>query len=130
MSYLDRVFLWLGNTNKSQSEITEYFKLDYSVEGDFDDPNYKICGFCKDINEKWYDEDFIGYLKFNDNLSIEEILEEVPIALYERDKILSICKELNIEEVNATFWYSGEIEAPSKDITYSGLNFIGEFDLD
>ncbi len=128
--YLDKVFLWLGKTNKNQYDIEEYFKLDYSVEGDFDDPKYEICGFCRDINEKWYDEDFIGYLKFECELSVEDVLEEVPIALYERDKILDLCKKLKIEKVNSVFWYSGEIEMPSRNKTYNDLSFIGEFDLD
>ena len=29
---------------------------------DFDDPDYKLCPFCKDINQRWYDEDLIGII--------------------------------------------------------------------
>ncbi len=26
-----------------------YFELDYSTEGDIDDPDYNVCGFCRDL---------------------------------------------------------------------------------
>ena len=57
MDYLDKIFLWLGNTYKTEQEFYDYFKLDYSENED-----KQVCGFCLDIGKKWYDEDFIGYL--------------------------------------------------------------------
>nr|WP_306309658.1 immunity 22 family protein [Xenorhabdus yunnanensis] len=45
----NRVHLWIGSNFSSEDEYMEYFQLDYSVEGDFENPNYKICQFCKDI---------------------------------------------------------------------------------
>ncbi|WP_149274988.1 immunity 22 family protein [Pareuzebyella sediminis] len=130
MDYLDKVFIWLGETDKSQQQLEDYFRLDYSVEGNFDDPTYKICGFCKDIGEKWYNEDFVGYLKFKNSLSIQEILKHIPVALHESKKIMSICREMGIVKVNCSYWYSGEIKIPSRHKSYNGINFIGEFDLD
>lgn len=130
MDYLDRVFLWLGDIKITEQELEKYFELDYSVEGDFDHPDYNICGFCKDIGEKWYDEDFIGYLTFEETLSIKEILEHVPIALDEREKILQQCQELGLDKATTTYWYSGEIGTPSEDKKYNGIHYIGEFDLD
>ena len=126
MDYLDKVFLWLGKTSKSQTQFDEYFELDYSEDID----NRKICGFCKDIGKKWYDEDFIGYLRFNEEMTVQEILKEVPISADDTDKILDKCKELNLEFVNSVYWYSGEIEIPSFDKKYNGLFYIGEFNLD
>lgn len=64
MDYLDKIFLWLGKTSKTQEQFDEYFELDYSEDKD----NREICGFCTDIDKKWYDEDFIGYLKFNQEM--------------------------------------------------------------
>lgn len=126
MDYLDKVFLWLGKTSKNQTQFEEYFKLDYSEDID----NRKICGFCKDISKKWYDEDFIGYLKFNEEMTVQEILKEVPISADDTNKILDKCKELNLEFVNSVYWYSGEIETPSFDKKYNDLFYIGEFNLD
>ncbi|MGJ8739170.1 immunity 22 family protein [Zobellia laminariae] len=123
MDYLDRIFLWLGKTSKNQIEFDEYFKLDYSN-------NPKICGFCKDIGTKWYDEDFIGYLKFDEEMSITDILEEVPISRDDINKVLIKCEELNIRRANAVYWYSGEIETPSQNKSYNELPYIGEYDLD
>ena len=130
MDYLDKVYFWLGNFKGSQNEFEEYFKLDYSVEGDFDNPNFKICRFCKDIKEKWYDEDFIGYIKFDDSLTLIEILEEVPIDEDDKEQIIKIVNRNNIKDINAVYWYSGEIEEPDDKITYNGLRYIGEFNLD
>ncbi len=126
MDYLDRIFLWLGDTNKNQSQFDEYFKLDYSENID----DRKVCGFCKDIGIKWYDEDFIGYLKFDQKMTISEILENVPVSPDDIDEVLSICKELDIEFVNSVYWYSGEIESPSINKRYNELLYIGEYNLD
>jgi Immunity protein 22 len=126
MDYLDRIFLWIGKTTKNQEQFDEYFKLDYSD----DKENRKICGFCKDIGVKWYDEDFIGYLKFNEEMSVSEILENVPINPDDIDEVLDKCKELNLEFVNAVYWYSGEIEILSDDKKYNELLYIGEYSLD
>ncbi|WP_264529310.1 immunity 22 family protein [Flavobacterium sp. N502540] len=126
MDYLDKIFLWLGVTSKSQEQFDEYFELDYSEDID----NRKICGFCKDIGKKWYDEDFIGYLRFNEELTVLAILKEVPISENDKNKVLDNCKDLGIEFVNSVYWYSGEIEVPSKDKKYNELFYIGEYSLD
>lgn len=130
---LEKVYLWLGITNKSEEEFNQYFELDYSTEGDFDNPNYKVCGFCKDTGQLWYDEDFIGYIWFDEKLSITEILEdEAPIDETEWKKIKKICKELGITKANAIIWYSDasfEISQPYKD-NYCGLQYIGLFQGD
>lgn len=125
MDYLDKIFLWLGNSTKTEQEFNNYFKLDYS-----ENENKEICGFCLDIGKKWYDEDFIGYLKFPDNTDILEILEEVPINSSEKEIVIKKCNELGLNTANAVYWYSGEIETPKSDKTYNDLNFIGEFMLD
>jgi hypothetical protein len=125
MDYMDKVFLWLGKTSKTQEAFDEYFKLDYS-----EDDTKKICGFCKDIGKKWYDEDFIGYLRFDEEMSVTDILKDVPISPDDTDAILEKCKELNLESVNAVYWYSGEIETPSHSKDYNELLFIGEYNLD
>ena len=130
MDYLDKVYLWLGLTNLSQNDFEEYFKLDYSVEGNFEDPNYKICGFCKDIDELWYDQDFIGYIKYDEAMTIIDILEEAPIDEGDRKQIDSIAKKIGLGKVNAIYWYSGEINPPIQDKIYNYLKYIGEFNLD
>lgn len=131
MDYLDKVYLWLGHIELDQSNFKEYFKLDYSTEGDFNNPNYKVCGFCNDINQLWYDEDFIGYLKYDNSMAVSEILQDAPIDEDDKEEIIQIVKnDIDLEKVNAIYWYSGEIEEPSKEKTYNGLKYIGEFNLD
>ncbi len=130
MSYLDNIFLWLGNINLKEDEFNEYFKLDYSVEGDFDDPNYKLCGFCRDIEEKWYDEDFIGYIKYEKEMPILDLLTDVPIAKEDKHKVIEKAAQTGLTLVNAVYWYSGEISEPDKDKSYNGLKYLGEFSLD
>ncbi len=130
MDYLDKVYLWLGYIDLSRKEFEKYFELDYSVEGDFDNPNYKVCGFCQDIGQLWYDEDFIGYIKTDEAVSIMSLLEKAPIDEDEKSKIILIAEELKLGVVNAIYWYSGEIEEPSKDKLFNGLRYIGLFNLD
>ncbi len=122
MEYMDYIFLWLGKTDKPETEFNNYFKLDYSNEN-------KICGFCIDIDQKWYDEDFIGYLKFANIKNILEILDEVPINPSEKDKVLQKCNEIDLKKANAVYWYSGLI-APNYDKDYNGLKYIGRYLLD
>lgn len=125
MNYLDKVFLWIGCTSKNQIEFDNYFKIDYSEE---DTP--VICGFCKDIEKEWYDEDFIGYIKYNEYKAIENLLESVPVDRNQFDTIKKICLNLGVASANAVYWYSGEINTPSPNKLYNELFYIGEFDLD
>jgi hypothetical protein len=124
MDYLEKIFLWIGHFNGTQDDFNEYFKLDYS-----DSPDKKTCGFCADINKKWYDEDFIGYILFEEFKSLEEILDEVPISRDDIPKVKDAYEKLNINKLNAVFWYSGEIN-PSFEKKYNQLYYVGKYDLD
>lgn len=121
MDYTDKIFLWLGKTSKTEQEFNEYFKLDYS-----ENENKKICGFCQDIEKRWYDEDFIGYIKFQNSVEILEILKEVPINKTEKESVVEKCKEIGLNNANAVYWYSDEI-TPNPNISYNGLKYIGEY---
>ncbi|MCO7184500.1 immunity 22 family protein [Tenacibaculum sp. XPcli2-G] len=128
----NKVHLWIGSVNISQEEYLKYFKLDYSTEGDFDDPNYKVCGFCTDIGKKWFDHDFIGIIPlFGKEIELDEILEEAAIDEYEWDNVKEVCKSLGIKKANAILWYqdsSLEIKEPKE--SYNGLKYIGLFEGD
>ncbi len=125
MEYLDKIFLWLGNTTKNQQQFDEYFKIDYT-----ENSNREICGFCQDIGEEWYDEDFIGYLRFDEKMSVSEVLKLVPISLDDVNKVLEKCKKMNINSVNSVYWYSGEIAIPSENKKYNELFYFGEYGTD
>lgn len=128
-----KVHLWVGTNFQPEEQYLEYFKLDYSVEGDFDDPAYKLCGFCRDIGTKWYDEDFIGIIHRKDReVSLSEILEEAAVDSSEKASVVAQCLKLGINKANSIFWYADsnlEIKEPIKD-EYNGLKYIGLFDGD
>ncbi len=130
---MKKIHIWIGSTNKSEENYLKYFELDYSTEGDFDDPEYKICGFCKDINELWYDEDFIGIIPlFDEEIPVDELLKNVPIASQEIENVIMKSKDLNIDKGNAIFYLTDSevtIPGPYKS-DYNGLKYIGQFDSD
>ncbi len=130
---MKKVHIWIGTTSLSEEDYQKYFELDYSTEGDFDDPDYKVCGFCKDIGKVWYDEDFIAIIPlFEQEISIKEILKEVTIDENDIEKVIAKCNELGIKKANAVFYLTdAEIEVPKpyKD-SYNGLKYIGIFDSD
>ena len=107
MEKYDKVHLWIGTTHKPEDEYQHYFELDYSTEGDFEDPNYKVCGFCRDIGEVWYDQDFIGLIPRSETeVSIDEILTEAAVVdAADIDDVKSVCDALGIDRANAFFWY-------------------------
>lgn len=129
----NKVHLWIGTVHKTEKEYSKYFELDSSTEGDFDDPNYKVCEFCKDVGLKWYDHDFIGIIPlFEDEVDLDVILEEAAIDEEEWSKVKKICKNLGIDKANAIFWYQDpdlDIKKPYKD-NYNGLKYIGLFQGD
>lgn len=122
--------VWIGTNFAPDDEYMQYFELDYSVESDFDDPNYKVCGFCKDIGVLWYDEDFIGIIpRASVEVSLDEILIESSVDQDELPLLKKRCAELGITKANAIFWYQDAdlaIEEPIKD-HYNGLKYIGMF---
>jgi len=133
MERYNKIHVWIGTTFTLEKEYQKYFELDYSTKGDFEDPNYKLCGFCKDIGEVWYDQDFIGKIpRFDEEVSLEKILEESSTDPEEWDKIKCACKEFGIEKANAIFWYADRdlaVPKPYKE-EYNGLKYIGMFEGD
>ncbi|MBI6783150.1 immunity 22 family protein [Pseudomonas syringae] len=129
----EKVHLWVGTNFSSESDYKKYFELDYSTEGDFDDPNYKLCDFCKDVNTKWYDEDFIGIIPRRETeVEIDEILNDAAIDQSERVRAETACKSLGILKANAIFWYADAdlVVSPSANNSYNGLSYIGIFEGD
>ena len=56
---MSKVHVWIGINY--DEDFDRYFELDNrNHDMDIDDPEYSVCQFCKDINERWYDEDLIG----------------------------------------------------------------------
>ncbi|XTZ38661.1 immunity 22 family protein [Salmonella enterica] len=129
----DKVHLWLGTNFQPESEYKKYFELDYSVEGDFDDPAYKLCQFCRDIGTKWYDEDFIGIIPRKDSeIDLDTILDDAAVDESEKKTIIEECKKKGLNRANAIFWYADsqlKLSEPIKD-SYNGLKYIGLFEGD
>lgn len=131
MSYYDKVHLWIGTVNKTENEYLEYFKLDYSGL-DIDDPDYKVCGFCKDIGKRWYDEDFLGNIPlWEKDVELDEILVEAAVSEVDKEKVIAKCNELGIKKANAVLWYSeSDLKIPDPNKSFNGLRYIGEFERD
>lgn len=129
----NKVHLWIGTNFSDESEYLKYFELDYSVEGDFDDPTYKLCDFCKDIGLNWYDEDFIGIIpRYENEVELDAILEEAAIDESEKERVKSECLKNGIDKANAIFWYADaelKLPTPIKN-NYNGLKYIGLFEGD
>lgn len=125
-----RIHLWIGSNFFPENEYLKYFEIDHSTEGDFDNPSYNICGFCKDIGEVWYDEDFIGILPRKEgNIPVPDLLTEAAVDPKEYLAIIDKCLDLGIIEANALFWYQDEDlipPTPYKD-SYNSLKYIGVF---
>ncbi|UFH51283.1 immunity 22 family protein [Pseudomonas sp. KNUC1026] len=127
----EKVHVWVGTNFTPESEYQKYFELDYSVEGDFDDPAYRVCGFCRDVGAKWYDEDFIGIIARRAKpVAVEEILKDAPIDPSDWARAMAACAALGIAEANATFWYTdgdGVLSIPPEN-SYNGLRYLGLFE--
>jgi hypothetical protein len=128
MDRMKKIHIWIGNFQKTEDDFNKYFELDYSTEGDFDDPEYKICEFCKDINQKWYDEDFIGVLPlYEKEISVMDILKNIPINANEINNVIDECNTLGIKTTNAIFYLTDAdiiINKPYKE-NYNGLKYVG-----
>jgi hypothetical protein len=131
MNQMSKIHIWIGTTFKEEDDYLQYFELDYSTEGDFEDPEYKLCQFCTDIGVEWYDEDFIGIIPLLErNVPITEILKEIPLEQNEIEKVLFVCTEIGLSIANAIFYYTDSeliIQKPYKD-NYNDLKYIGVFD--
>ena len=126
---MSKTHIWMGINNNENYE--EYFELDYNLDIDIDSPEYKICGFCKDINERFYDEDFIGVYQYDELESIDFFLDEASLSGKELEKAKEICYEKGFKEVNAMFYYmDSSIVVSDKSKLYNGLAYIGQFEID
>lgn len=127
----EKVHVWIGTNFSPESEYQQYFELDYSTEDGFDDPDYRICGFCKDVGVKWYDEDFIGIIARRDQeVTVDDILQDAPIDASDWARAKAACAALGITQANAIFWYTdgdGVISVPPEN-TYNGLRYLGLFE--
>jgi hypothetical protein len=133
MSLDRKVHVWIGTTHQSEEEYYKYFELDYSVEC-IDDPEYIVCPFCKDIGEKWYDEDFLLAAKpMEQEVPLNKLINEVLIEQSEVNKIIDKCNKIGITKANAIFTYAickyNELTISEESIkeSYNGLKYIGLF---
>lgn len=115
---MKKVHIWIGIFSKSEEEYNNYFNQESSQ-----------CQFCLDIDTEGYDEDFIGIIPlFKEKMSIQFLLNEVPIDLEDIPKALETCKKMNIEEGNAVFYMTDSlISIKDKEKSYNGLFYIGMY---
>lgn len=127
----EKVHLWVGTNFEAESDYQKYFELDYSAE--LDEPTYKVCGFCKDIGIRWYDEDFIGIIpRSEQEIALDDLLKNSTLDPSELENVKAECANLGITKANAMFWYSDggvDVSQPYKS-NYNGLKYIGLFEGD
>ncbi|EPE7078961.1 immunity 22 family protein [Cronobacter sakazakii] len=57
-----------------------------------DDPDYNVCGFCRDLGIKWYDVDFIGIIpRGNKEVSLDDLLEAAAVDEGKKENVKSKC---------------------------------------
>lgn len=127
---MSKIHIWIGHTDQSEEEFAQYFELDYSKEGDFDDPDYRQCGFCKDTGTQWYDEDFFGLIFASAPLTVQELLEETPVDHPEAyEAALQRCSSLGLSNGNVVFYLTdSELEVQDRNKLYNGLHYLGMYD--
>lgn len=114
---MDKIFLWLGFTSKSEKEYWDYFSQ-----------NNGIAQFCGDVGLEWLDEDFIGYYYNKDSDNLRTAIENTPdSSLY--DIMYNLCISKGIKTANAMFYYTGDNISPIDETKkYNDLTYIGVFD--
>lgn len=130
--YMSKVHIWAGINHDDTDVFEKYFELDYSdPDLDIDDPKYNVCQFCKDIGERWYDEDLIGVFRTEELRNIKEFLGELSVSSEVGIEIQDTCIEKGFESINSMFYYM-EPELVISDLNkfYNKLIYIGVFDTD
>lgn len=113
---MDKINIWIGLTDKSEEDFYDYFNSEKDT----------TCGFCLDIGEESYDEDFIGIHYDSENTDLDKIIDETPDSgLY--SVLKQICKSKGINKANAMFYYTEDLDI-DRSIKYNSLTHIGEFD--
>jgi len=114
---MDKIYLWLGLTSKSEKEYWDYFSK-----------NVELPQFCIDTGLEWIDDDFMGYYYSKDTDDIRTAIENTPESDH-FETIYNLCVSKGIEKANAMFYYTGsDIEKIDENRKYNDLTFIGVFD--
>ncbi|WP_370079799.1 immunity 22 family protein [Lysinibacillus sp. RC46] len=130
--YMSKVHIWVGINHDESNVFEKYFELDYSdPDIDIDDSEYNVCQFCKDIGERWYDEDLIGVFRTEELRNIKEFLGELSVSSEIGIEIQDTSKEKGFESINSMFYYMDpELVISDETKLYNKLTYIGVFDTD
>jgi len=119
-----KAHVWLGVNFDEDYE--SYFELDYDTE-DMDDPSYKVCGFCRDIGVKWYDEDWIEVCQEPDLVDLDTLLSDLSVSDDGIENIKARCVEKGIDKVNALFSYIDSSLKIDENKLYNKLVYMGMY---
>ncbi len=122
---MDIIHVWVGQSLKKQDDFYQYFALNAADR----EAGTGASQLDNDLGIDWYDDDLIG-IYFNENGSLSEAIEELPLASAEAEQaIRDRCRELHIEQANALFYYSDAgLEVADSVKKYNGLTYLGAFD--
>lgn len=121
---MSKIHVWIGKTSKDKESFSRYFEINPSER----DAGTGASQFDKDVNIKWYDDDLIG-VYYDENYSLETLIDELPISPEVQESIQARCIELEIKEANAMFYYE-DADLTVSDVAkkYNDLTYIGSFD--
>ena len=126
-----KVHVWLGVNLDDEDTYNQYFELHYYPDIDIHSPNYKVCQFCKDIGELWYDEDWIGVYRTGklELVDISILLDELEVTLETLQEITKIALKKGFCEANAMFfYYDANTVIKDENKLYNKLTYLGMFD--
>lgn len=115
---MKKIHIWIGTFSKSEEEYDNYFNQENSQ-----------CQFCADFDIEEYDEDFIGIIPlFKEKISVQSLLDEVPIDEEDIPKALKTCEKKNIKNGNAIFYLTdSSVSIKDTEKSYNELIYIGMY---
>jgi len=117
---MKEIHIWIGITELEEDKYDRYF-----------DQEKGVCGFCQDIGQEEYDEDFMGAIPlYREPKDILLILSDIALAASEYESVVSACLDKNISKANAVFYYSDKTLSLDADRKFNGLCYIGAFKSD
>jgi hypothetical protein len=123
---MDTIHVWIGISDQGSETFYQYFAVNEMDR----DAGVGASQFDKDLKTNWYDDDLIGVYYSENDKALTSALAELPLASEAVGYLLaSRCRELNIDEANAMFYYTdSNLVVTDAAKKYNALTYLGAFD--